>query len=170
MQSPAGIPTKEMNEALESLQKLYKLEKADTYEPHMEYFGSVYRKSVTEAMGSTGVIRPEFRDALDNLRSRLGVRDEDGKKIFLEALEEQMIPMVEWINSEMERQQLTQQQLAQRRGKDMGQDVFQSGKGADVSIPQFCHFVGYLELWIRFLTADAVSFLLFRDLLDLELR
>ena len=123
-----------MNAALEALQDLFKLEKADTYEPHMEYFGSVYRKSVVEAMGSTGVIRPEFRDALDDLRSRLGVRDEDGKKIFLEALEQQMIPMVEWINSEMERQQLTQQQLAQRRGKDMGQDVFQTGKGADVRI------------------------------------
>ena len=39
--------------------------------------------------------------------------------------------MVEWINSEMERTQLTQKQLSQRRGKDMGEDVFQSGKLAD---------------------------------------
>lgn len=129
--SPAGIPTEELNEALESLREMYRLEKEDTYPAHMEYFGAVYKKSILEAMGSTGVIRPEFRDALGDLRDRLGVREEDTKQLFLEAVEEKMVPMVEWINSEMERTMLTQQQLAQRRGKDMGQDMFQSGKAAD---------------------------------------
>jgi len=129
--SPAGIPTKELNDALEALRKMYRLEKEDTYPSHMEHFGSVYKKSIVEAMGSTGIIRPEFRDALGDLRDRLGVREEDTKELFLEAVEEKMKPMVEWINSEMERTMLTQQQLAQRRGKDMGQDMFQSGKGAD---------------------------------------
>lgn len=132
--SPAGIPTKELNEALDSLRTMYRLEKEDTYPAHMEYFGAVYKKSILEAMGSTGVIRPEFRDALGDLRDRLGVREEDTKELFLEAVEEKMVPMVKWINSEMERTMLTQQQLAQRRGKDMGQDMFQSGKTADVSI------------------------------------
>eukprot|EP00980_Cylindrotheca_fusiformis_P001430 scaffold345_cov134-Cylindrotheca_fusiformis.AAC.41 len=129
--SPAGIPTKEMNEALDSLRKMYRLEKEDTYPAHMEYFGSVYKKSIIEAMGSTGIIRPDFKDALADLRDRLGVREEDTKQLFLEAVEDKMVPMVEWINSEMERTMLTQQQLAQRRKKDMGQDMFQSGKAAD---------------------------------------
>mmetsp|Transcript_30612 Transcript_30612/g.73415 ORF Transcript_30612/g.73415 Transcript_30612/m.73415 type:complete len:1104 (-) Transcript_30612:57-3368(-) len=129
--SPGGIPTKEMNEALESLQEMYRLEKEDTYPSHMEHFGTVYRKSIVEAMGSTGIIRPDLKDALSDLRDRLGVQEEDTKQLFLEAVEEKMVPMVEWINSEMERTMLSQQQLAKRRGKDMGQDMFQSGKAAD---------------------------------------
>lgn len=129
--SPGGIPTKEMNDALASLRDMYRLEEEDTYGPHMEHFGSVYKKSILEAMGSTGIIRPDHKGALGDLRDRLGVREEDTKELFLEAVEEKMIPMVEWINSEMERTMLTQQQLAQRRGKDMGQDMFQSGKTAD---------------------------------------
>lgn len=129
--APSGIPTKEMREALEALRDMFGLKEEDTFSAHIEYFGSVYKKSIVEAMGSTGVIRPEFRESLDDLRSRLGVKEEDTKQLFLEAVEEKMIPMVKWINDEMERTQLTQKQLAERRGKDMGQDVFQSGKGAD---------------------------------------
>ena len=129
--SPAGIPTDEMTEALEALRNMYGLEVEDTYPAHMEYFGSVYKKSILESMGSTGIIRPEFREALADLRSRLGVRKEDTKELFLEAVEEKFVPMVEWINSEMERTMLSQKQLAERRGKDMGEDVFQTGKSAD---------------------------------------
>jgi len=99
----------------------------------MEYFGSVYRKSVLEAMGSTGVIREEFRGPLEKLRDRLGVSEENSREIFLEAVKEKMIPMIEWIVSEFERTQLSQQQLSKRRGKDLGEDLFQTGKGASVS-------------------------------------
>ena len=114
----------------------------DTYPSHMEYFGNTYRKSVLEAMGSTGVIRPEFRGPLEKLRDRLGVSEENCKEIFLEAVKEKMVPMVEWIVGEFERTQLSQQQLSQRRGKDMGEDVFQTGKGATVS-PFFCSVQGH---------------------------
>lgn len=162
--SPAGIPTNEMNEALQSLQKMFHLEKEDTYVAHMEYFGAVYKKSIVEAMGSTGVIRDDFKVALTDLRSRLGVREEDTKELFLEAIEDKFVPMVEWINSEMERTMLNQKQLAERRGKDMGQDMFQSGKLADVRINATTIFVlvtsivltfsflpptGYFGTWIR---------------------
>ena len=108
-----------------------KLTVEETYPAHMEHFGAVYKKSVLEAMGQTGVIRPEFRSSLDDLRERLGVSEENTKKLFLQAVEDKMRPMVEWLGSELERTMLTQKQLAQRRGKDMGEDVFQSGKGAD---------------------------------------
>jgi hypothetical protein len=130
-QSPGGIPTKELSAALESLRELFHLTREDTFPSHMEYFGSVYKKSVLESMGTTGVIRPEFKKSLDELQKRLGVSKEDGKKLFLDAVEEKMKPMVEWIGSEMERTMLSQQQLSQRRGKDMGEDLFQTGKGAD---------------------------------------
>lgn len=127
---PGGVPSKESGEALAALREITKIPVGDTYASHMEYFGGVYRKSVLEAMGTTGVIREEFREPLNDLCDRLGVSEENQKEIFLEAVSEKMIPMVEWIVSEFERTQLTQQQLAQRRKKDMGEDVFQTGKGA----------------------------------------
>lgn len=132
--SPGGIPTKEFNEALESLRIMYRLEKEDTYTAHLEHFGATYKKSILEAMGSTGIIRPELREGLADLRLRLGVREEDTKELFLEAVKNKFVPMVEWINDEMERTQLSQKQLSQRRGKDMGEDVFQTGKTADGSL------------------------------------
>lgn len=116
-----------------ALQGLFKLNKEDTYEPHMEFFGEVYKKSVLEAMGSTGVITEEYRKSLHKLRDRLGVSETVCQELFYEAIEEKMKPMVEWIVSEMERTMLTQQQLSQRRRKDMGEDLFQTGKGATVS-------------------------------------
>ena len=129
--SPGGIPTKELNEALEALRVMYRLEKEDTYMSHMEHFGAVYKKSILEAMGSTGVITPELQDGLADLRERLGVREEDTKDLFLAAIEKKFVPMMEWVNNEMERTQLSQKQLSERRGKDMGEDVFQTGKSAD---------------------------------------
>jgi len=129
--APGGIPTEDLSAALEAIGQLAKIEKEDTYPSHMEYFGSVYKKSVLEAMGTTGVIRPEFRDPLEDLRSRLGVSEADSKSLFLEAIEEKMVPMVKWVGSEMERTMLSQKELSQRRNKDMGEDVFQTGKGAD---------------------------------------
>lgn len=127
---PGGIPSKDSFEALVALRDMFHIPVEDTYLSHMEYFGNTYRKSVLEAMGSTGVIHPEFRGPLDELRDRLGIAEANSKEIFLEAVEEKMIPMVEWIVSEFERTQLTQQQLSQRRKKDMGEDLFQTGKGA----------------------------------------
>jgi len=128
---PGGIPTKELNEALEALRVMYRMDKEDTYGPHLEYFGEVYKKSILEAMGSTGVITSELQDGLAELRERLGVREEDTKDLYLAAIEKKFVPMMTWINNEMERTQLTQKQLSDRRGKDMGEDVFQTGKAAD---------------------------------------
>lgn len=129
--SPGGIPTPDLAKSLDVLQDMFKLAKVDTYAAHVEHFGAIYKKSVLEAMGTTGVIRPEFRDSLEELRARLGVSEESSKELFIDAVEEKMIPMAKWIGSEMERTMLTQQQLAKRRGKDMGEDLFQTGKGAD---------------------------------------
>lgn len=117
-----------------ALQDLFGLETKDTYESRMDVFGPIYEKSVLEAMGSTGIIAPEYRDKIDKLRDRLGLSEAAAEQLYLAAIEEKMKPMVEWIVSEMERTMLTQQQLSQRRKKDMGEDLFQSGKGADVSL------------------------------------
>lgn len=129
--SPSGIPSDELAAALESLRSMFKLTKEETVPAHSEFFGAIYKKSVLEAMGQTGIIRPELRDGLEKLRKRLGVSEEASRTFFLNAVEEKMKPMVEWVGSELERTLLSKKQLAQRRGKDMGEDVFQTGKGAD---------------------------------------
>lgn len=129
--SPSGIPSDEQGAALKSLRTMFRLSAEETVPAHSEFFGSVYKKSVLEAMGQTGIIRPELREGLDKLRQRLGVSEEASKAFFLNAVEEKMKPMIEWVGSELERTLLTKKQLSQRRGKDMGEDVFQSGKGAD---------------------------------------
>jgi len=128
--TPSGIPPKEKATALESLRDLLRLSVEDTYPAHLEVFGEVYKRSVLEAMGPTGVVRPEFRDPLKDLRSRLSVTEEAARDLFLDAVKERMIPMVESLVLELERTMLTQQQLSQKRRKDFGADVFKSGNAA----------------------------------------
>ena len=113
------------------MQKLYKLEDVEVEGNHFDVFGPVYRKSVEEAMSITGVIRPEMKESLNKLKERLGIPEEQAKGQFLDALKQRMIPMVEWIVAETERANLSQQELAQRRKKDLGEDYFQTGKKAD---------------------------------------
>jgi hypothetical protein len=108
-----------------------------TYGAHLEVFGGTYKTSVLESMGSTGVITKEYREPLEKLRTRLGVSEEDSRGLYLEAMEERMVPMVEWIILELERTMLTAEQLAQKRQKDFGEDYFKTGKGADVSLTDF---------------------------------
>ena len=102
-------------------------------------------------MGTTGIIRPEFRQPLVDLRNRLGVSEEAANKLFLEAAEERMIPMVEWIVLELERTMLTAEQLAQKRQIDYGEDYFKSGKGASVSLTlYFSSHTSLYWLYLRF--------------------
>jgi len=126
--TPSGIPSKEKMEALDGLRSLLRLSKEDTYPAHLEVFGEVYKRSVLEAMGPTGVIRPEFREPLVDLRARLGVTEDAARQLFLDAVKERMVPMVEDLVLELERTMLNQQQLAQKRQKDFGEDVFKSGR------------------------------------------
>ena len=126
---------------LEALRELLGMSKDATYDAHLEVFGNSYKTSVLEAMGSTGVITKEYREPLDSLRGRLGVSEEDSRKLYLEAMEERMVPMIEWVILELERTMLTAEQLAQKRQKDFGEDYFKTGKGADVSYFNSIDFV-----------------------------
>mmetsp|Transcript_6425 Transcript_6425/g.9333 ORF Transcript_6425/g.9333 Transcript_6425/m.9333 type:complete len:1156 (-) Transcript_6425:162-3629(-) len=129
--TPSGVPEAEKMEQLNSLCGLLKMKKDDTYAAHFDVFGGAYKSAILESMGSTGVIRPELRGPLDDLKSRLGVSEESTHKLFLEAVEERMKPMVDWIVLELERTMLTPAQLAQKRKQDFGEDYFKTGKGAD---------------------------------------
>eukprot|EP00985_Skeletonema_marinoi_P007359 scaffold3221_cov126-Skeletonema_marinoi.AAC.26 len=128
--APGGIPSKDQVETLASLRELLSIAMEDVYEVHSNTFGSQYNKGIKEALGTTGVIREEFRAPLEDLKSRLGVSDQAAKDIYLEALSERMKPMIEYISNEMERLVLTNDQLAQKRGDDYGEDYFKSGQKA----------------------------------------
>jgi hypothetical protein len=132
--APGGIPSREEVETLASLRSLLGIAVEDTYEVHGITFGAAYKRAIKEALGTTGVIREEFRTPLEELRSRLGMSDEAAEEIYMEAIGERMQPMVEYISNEMERLVLTSDQLAQKRGQDFGEDYFKDGQKASVSV------------------------------------
>ena len=117
---------------LQSLREFLGISEEDIYEIHMRYFGEAYKKAIKEALGSTGVIREEFRAPLEDLCSRLGVSDEASKRFLVDSVGERMKPMIEYISDEMERTVFSNSQLAQKRGADYGEDLFKSGKKPEV--------------------------------------
>jgi hypothetical protein len=126
---------------------------------HLTAFGAVYRKSLEEAMSITGVIRPEYRGPLDDLRERLGVTEQQTRELFLSAVKKRMTPMLEWIVSEMETTIFTQQQLAERRQKDLGEDYFLSGKQADgtLGLGAEINVLGDIMNLVDFYTENEIS-------------
>jgi len=117
-------------ETLSFLRTLLNISEEETYDVHLTTFGTAYKKAIKEALGTTGVIREEYREPLEDLRDRLGMSDEAAKEIYMEAIGERMKPMVEFISNEMERLVLTKDQLAQKRGTDFGEDYFKDGSKA----------------------------------------
>lgn len=71
--TPSGIPSSEFSEKMSALRELLNLGEKDISSMHLAMFGTTYKKSVLEAMGSTGIIVPEYRAALERLRIRLGL-------------------------------------------------------------------------------------------------
>jgi hypothetical protein len=130
LKCPNGIPSEDQKKQLTSLADLLTLTSDDVAPFYVQTFGKVYKKSVLESMGSTGIILPEYREALDKLRGRLGIPEGDEKALFLSAAGERIKPMVQLLANEMERTMLTKEQLSQKRGMDMGQDVFKGGASA----------------------------------------
>jgi hypothetical protein len=128
--SPGGIPSKEYVTKLASVREFLRIDIEDVRQGHLDNFGPAYKRSIIEAMGSTGIIRPDFREPLSKLRDGLGVSEDAAENLFLEAISEKMKPIVQKLVNEMERTLLTTQQLSQKRGIDMGEDVFKSGKAA----------------------------------------
>ena len=157
--TPGGVPNKERMDSLDSLRDLLKLTEEDTFPAHLEVFGEVYKQSVQETMGPTGIIRPEFRGPLEDLQGRLGVSKEAAKDLFLEAVKERFTPMVEFLVLELERSMLTKQQLSQKRGVDYGEDLFQTGKAADgqLGISSETNLMTDIMNVIDFYTENAVS-------------
>ena len=143
LKTPSGVPTGSMTARLDALRDLLVLTREDTFEFHIKVFGGVYKKAVLDTMGSTGIIVPAMRKPLGDLRDRLGVSEEACAGLFLEAVEERMTPMVEWIVRETERTMLSKEQLSKKREMDYGEDYFKSGKVSDVSSKEFCFLLSF---------------------------
>jgi len=154
--SPSGIPSSMFAERLATLQQLFDLDSTETIPMHVATFGPAYKKSVLEAMGITGVINPEYREPLNQLRDRLGVGSEEANKLFLSAISDKIVPMFQRIESELERQFLTKEQLARKRGKDIGEDMFKGGSRGDLGIATIGNVMSDIMNLVEFYTENDV--------------
>eukprot|EP00871_Galdieria_phlegrea_P000030 jgi/Galph1/1027/GphlegSOOS_G5824.1 len=69
-------------EELVSLQTFFGLSDEEVIPYHIELATPVYDQSVREAMGSTGIIPSEYHDALDQLRKRLNLPENEANQIL----------------------------------------------------------------------------------------
>jgi len=104
---------------------------------HLKAFASVYEHSVREALGRSGVIAAEAQEALVQLGDRLGLEEEDAKKIFYGVMEERIKEMMIPVRDAWEEATYTKEallQLNKERGKDLGDDPTADGTGAELGI------------------------------------
>uniref|UniRef100_A0A7S2SA32 Uncharacterized protein n=1 Tax=Rhizochromulina marina TaxID=1034831 RepID=A0A7S2SA32_9STRA len=116
-------------EELKALSAALRLDDASVATIHWNQCASMYRNAVLEAMGSTGVITQEYLAGLDKLADRLMLEDEAKSKIFNEAMQSQMRPLLDRVTTELERSVLSRQQYAAKTGQDQGDDMFAEAGG-----------------------------------------
>mmetsp|Transcript_58067 Transcript_58067/g.67793 ORF Transcript_58067/g.67793 Transcript_58067/m.67793 type:complete len:1143 (+) Transcript_58067:153-3581(+) len=122
--SPMGIPSTTDSTKLLNLRTYFNYTPTQINAFHLETFGPTYKKSILEAMGITGIMLPEYREALVNLRDRLTLTERDAQTLFEEVIASKVKPMTGRIVMEMERTMMTKKQLSDKRKKDMGEDVY----------------------------------------------
>ena len=116
---------------LDELARFLDLDENKLSELHLIACAGAYKQSVSEAMGATGVINPEYKIGLEKLGQRLRLRVEDQKKLYVDAIYERFVPMIENIVGEFERAILSKDQYSAKTGKDQGEDLFvQTGGSA----------------------------------------
>jgi len=123
--------------ALDNARSFLGLSEADVRVLHLKAFAKVYEESVQQAMGRAGVMTPEAREALEQLRERLGLNESDAEKIFHGAVEVRMKEMMVGVREAWETATYTKEALTQlwkERGKDIGDDPSADGSGAELGI------------------------------------
>lgn len=121
---------------LEKLQEFFSLVPADVKPIIKSFLFPVYKKSIMEAMGTSGggIIIEEYKDGLEKLRERLGIDDADADEALRDAAAEMMAPMFASIVNAFEESIMSKEQLAQKRGQDVGEDLFVSSDGGELGI------------------------------------
>ncbi|CAM9168786.1 unnamed protein product [Chrysoparadoxa australica] len=125
-----AILTESEKTSLDNLQAYLAIDQEVVDGLHQLVCSPQYRKSVVESMGSTGVIPQEFKEGLEKLRVRLGLTPKVAQDLFFEAGKLKMKPMLSQIFYEFERSVMSKEQLAQKRGRDVGDDVGIGGSDA----------------------------------------
>jgi len=113
------------------------LSEADVRVLHLRAFAKTYEQSVQEAMGRRGIMTPEGREALEQLRERLGLSEKDAELIFHGAVEVRLKEMMKGVREAWEEATYTKEALTQiwkERGKDVGDDPSADGTGGELGI------------------------------------
>lgn len=123
--------------ALDNARAFLELSEGDVRVPHIKAFGETYEASLLEAMGRGGVMTPEAREALEQLRERLGITEGDAKKIFYGVMQNRVQEMMKDVREAFEEATYTKEALTQiwkERGKDVGDDPSADGSGGELGI------------------------------------
>lgn len=124
-------------DALDEARGFLGLDEAGVRLLHLRAFAKTYEDSVDEAMGRSGIMAPEAKEALAQLQKRLGLADEDALKIFHATVEVRLRDMMSAVREAWEEATYTKEALVQinkERGKDIGDDPFSDGTGAELGI------------------------------------
>eukprot|EP00419_Tripos_fusus_P049558 CAMPEP_0172837180 /NCGR_PEP_ID=MMETSP1075-20121228/27000_1 /TAXON_ID=2916 /ORGANISM="Ceratium fusus, Strain PA161109" /LENGTH=1247 /DNA_ID=CAMNT_0013680527 /DNA_START=1 /DNA_END=3744 /DNA_ORIENTATION=+ len=122
---------------LDATRKFMGLNEDDVRMLHLKSFGPIYESSAHEAMGTNGIMSPEAKEALAQLRERFGFKEEDARKIFYNAVQKRLDQSIEKVGEAWEEATYTKEALAQlwkQRGKDVGDDPLADGTGGELGI------------------------------------
>jgi len=88
--SKDSIPTQTEKEELENLRKFLSLTWNDVQQFHDVLAAPMYRKSLSEALGATGIIPKNYWEGLENLRKRLLISEKKAKEIFYDGVKDKL--------------------------------------------------------------------------------
>jgi len=124
---------------LDSARNFLGLTETDVRRLHLKAFAETYEVSVAEALGRSGVMNPEAREALLQLRDRLGFTEEDAEKMFYGVIDGKLKDMMEAVREAWEEATYTKEALQKvwkERGKDVGDDPSADGTGGDMAFTE----------------------------------
>mmetsp|Transcript_27401 Transcript_27401/g.74304 ORF Transcript_27401/g.74304 Transcript_27401/m.74304 type:complete len:657 (+) Transcript_27401:1573-3543(+) len=127
------IMTLEERSLLDKMREFLDLPLEKCQKMHRVSCAGAYVQAVQEAMGAggSGVINTDYYAGLTKLADRLLLGEDDQRALFNDAVKARLQPMMDELLSQFERSVLNKQQLAQKTGKDQGEDLIaKEGGGA----------------------------------------
>ncbi|GMH50574.1 hypothetical protein TrRE_jg13158 [Triparma retinervis] len=107
-----GIVSEDQSAGLVSLRDLLDLSATDVRGINTRTLGPAFKASVTEAMGSSGIIPESYLEPLEKLKGRLLLSKEDGESIKNAAFADKLAPMCAELVKTMEKKPEEQKQDA----------------------------------------------------------
>jgi len=119
--SKETIPSQKESNELGELRKFLSLEWKAIQLYHDQCGEQIYRKSVLEAMGATGIIPKNYWEGLENVRIRLFMSEKKAKEIFYSAVKEKLRMGFE-------------KAISDNRNKSQGKQTESSDSGEDPTV------------------------------------